>query len=137
MADDNNQITFENQAQKRLACTQRNFDETAAMAEFVVDHAAVRDRLTRLRKKALRLGFSKDMAERIGQSPAAYSYAESTGNLSREMAWAIVAAVPGVTLDWLWFGNEDRVQGWILKAIHSPANDDTGPSRGRPRTRNG
>ena len=82
-----------------------------------VDPVGVRERLILLRM-AFNYATQAEMAEAIGHNFQAYHKAERLGELGRDMAFDICASLPGVTLDYLYFGNEDYLPPILVRQLH-------------------
>ena len=65
------------------------------------------------RMRALRayLGYAKakDFAEFLGVSPGSYVHLENGKPISKRIAFALCRKIPGMTLDWVWFGRSDKL----------------------------
>ena len=60
-------------------------------------------------RDALAFDTASAMAAFLGVSPQRWSNFENGLPLSREMAFRLVQKIPGLTLDWLYFGKSDGV----------------------------
>ena len=58
-------------------------------------------------RDALAFDTASAMAAFLGVSPQRWSNFENGLPLSREMAFRLVQKIPGLTLDWLYFGKSD------------------------------
>jgi len=63
--------------------------------------------------RALReyLGFkeAKKFAEFLGVAPGTYYHVENGKPISKAIAFAMCRKIPGMTLDWVWLGKNDKL----------------------------
>jgi len=81
--------------------------------------------------RALEYPTSAAFAAAIGASPTRWNNIESSGALSREIAFRIVQKFPGVTTDYLWFG---RMDGMPLQRVRQLEIPLAPPARRRTRS---
>ena len=94
------------------------------------DSVGISTRLRRLR--ALYNLSQKQMAEdRLGIREETYQMAEKSGALSRDIAHRIRLAFPGITLDWLYYGDADYLPPPLQRALQGIQDVPPAPSRRR------
>lgn len=89
------------------------------------------ERLLRLR---LAMGYESQgaFAALLGMSPPRWNNVEKGLPLSRDIAFRLVQTIPGLTLDWLYFGKPDGLPLELLRRLGElPAN--TGKRTSEPR----
>lgn len=59
-------------------------------------------------------------AVRIGVSPTRLGNVLNGGPLGKDMAFKMVQAVPGLTTDWLWFGNARGMPLELVEGLSRP-----------------
>jgi len=73
-------------------------------------------------------------AERLGATPARYGNIEAGSyKLSIKVAHAIVDAVQGVTLDWLYYGRESGLELPLLDRLRAAREEIASEARRLPR----
>ena len=72
-----------------------------------------KDMASAQRMRALRayMGYdqSKKFAEFLGVGVGSYNQIENGGPISKAMAFAMCKKIPGMTLDWVWLGKNDKL----------------------------
>ena len=80
------------------------------------DDQEVGQRITQL-WKALGYETSRKFAEELGVSPQRLNNVENGKPLSRDLANKIIQAVPGITTDWLWYGDADGLSVALARKL--------------------
>ena len=74
---------------------------------------------------------AKAFAERLGIEYKRWNNFENGSPLSREAAFMLVRAVPGLTLDWLYFGERAGLSYDLAVRLGEGAKSVTVPNKGR------
>ena len=65
------------------------------------------------------LGYSSaaKFADDMDISYSTWKMAESSGNISKPIAWTLQRKIPGFRAEWLWLGDRSMVAGYLLAKL--------------------
>jgi len=79
----------------------------------------------RLLRKALAEEKASSLARRLGISASRWSNVESGGKpIGRDFAHKLVRAVPGLSVDWLWFGEKPGLSYELARRLDDAESDE-------------
>lgn len=71
----------------------------------------------RLLWRALDHANSAAFAAWLGVGPTRWNNVENTGILSKELAFLLQRKIPGMRIEWLWFGDRAMMPDYLLRKI--------------------
>lgn len=71
----------------------------------------------RLLWRALDHASSAAFAAWLGVSATRWNNVENTGNLSKELAFLLQRKIPGMRVEWLWFGDRAMMPDYLLRKL--------------------
>jgi len=65
------------------------------------------------------LGYSSaaSFAKAVGIPYSTWKMAESSGNISKPIAWTLQRRIPGFRAEWLWLGDRSMMAGYLLAKL--------------------
>lgn len=87
-------------------------------------------------REALDFDESAAFAREMGLTPTRWNNFENGNRLTRDIAELLVRKIPGLTVDWLFFGKPDALSGEMLRLLGelpTPSRASDRPSRSKAR----
>ena len=99
--------------------------------DWRTEDPAVTERLQRLRR-AFNGDNQTKFAQRIGVHPQRWHHVEKGGALSKQLAIELVRRIPGMSLDWLFFGALGNLSNSLTARLEGGTYSDGKPNGGTP-----